>query len=390
MIRNSSIKILHIITRLDLGGSSTNTIDTVVRLGEKGYDVSLLVGKTNDPNGEIKAELKGEDVKYLFINELCREISPINDWKAFWRIYHLMRREKFTIVHTHSSKAGIVGRWAAKFAGAKIVIHTPHGHIFYGYFNFFITRMYVYIERITSLVTDRIITLTDIGKQEHVQLKVAHENKFQTIYSGIDLNKFKKGPLVAARVREEFSIKEEDVLLGTVARLDPIKGCEYLVDAMKFILQKYPNTKLILVGDGSERKTLEEKCRSYGIDKNVIFAGQRDDVSDILSALDIFILPSLNEGMGRVILEAMACEIPIVASRTGGIPELIEDSEHGLLVSPKDTESLECAIMFLISDKSRAQRMAKKAKKMVTEKFSVDKMVDDIESLYKVLISVKL
>jgi glycosyltransferase involved in cell wall biosynthesis len=382
------LKVLHIITRLDKGGSATGTLWAVARLDKSRYDTFLISGRTHDPDGEVAGFLKKYGIAYCFIDELQRELSLGWDIKAFFKLYFFIRKGKFDLVHTHSSKAGILGRWAAWLNGIRYIVHTPHGHIFYGYFGRGKTLFFIWIERLTALVTDKIITLTDLGIEEHMSFAIAPRRKFVTIPSGIDMDFFQQACDVSNK-KKELQIPPNLKIIGTVARLDPIKGMAYLIDAMHEVLQCFPQTVALLVGDGSERDALMDKARTMGIADKVIFLGFRKDVVQLLSIMDIFVLPSLNEGMGRVILEAMACRKPVIATRVGGVPELINDGGNGILVPPQNAKLLAEAIMGLLCDPQKAERIAINGYRSAGDKYSLSTMVQQIDELYQELLTYK-
>jgi glycosyltransferase involved in cell wall biosynthesis len=378
----NKIKVLHIITRLDPGGSATNTIETVDRLDPNQFDVFLISGRTVDPDRCIEQDLINRGLSYAFFPNLVREVHLWKDIQAFVELYRFIKTEHFDIVHTHSSKAGIVGRWAAKLAGVKTIVHTPHGHIFYGYFNKVVTTLFLWVERLTARITDKIITLTDRGKQEHIDLKVAAENKFITIYSGINVN-LTNPPDVS------LELPKDAFLFGTVARLDPIKGITYLIDAMNLVVKQYPQSYLLVVGEGSEKERLQKQCHQLGITQKVLFVGFQKAPDSYIKKMDVFVLPSLNEGMGRVILEAMLHAKPVIASRVGGVPELITDGQNGFLVPPANPRALADAMIKMI-EKPLLKEMGVESQAKINERFSLERMVKDIEALYITLISKKI
>lgn len=387
MITHNKIKVLHIITRLDPGGSSTNTIETVTRLNKEKYDAYLIYGLTDDPQQTIKYELKEKRINFTYIKELQRQINPWRDLIAFVKLFFFIKKHHFDIIHTHSSKAGILGRWAAYLAGVKFIVHTPHGHVFYGYFNKILTFIFILIERMTARITNKIITLTALGKEDHIRLKIAEADKFVPIYSGIDIEYFNKIRVDVKKLKQSLSIPLDSILFGSVARLEPIKGNEYLIEAFSEVIKKYPDISLLLIGDGPQRESLMQKAKELNLSDRIIFAGFREDISELLHIMDIFVLASLNEGMGRVILEAMAASKPVISTRVGGIPELIEEGKEGILIPPKDSKLLAEAMVELLTDKNKIKIFGKNGRKKVTEKFSLDIMVLHIEILYNSLIN---
>jgi len=380
------IKVLHIITRLDKGGSAENTFLNLVGLDKNIYDVTLMSGPVEEPTQDRRDEVEEYGIKHIFIPELVRNISLINDLKTILNIYRYLRKEKFDIVHTHTSKAGLLGRLAARLARIPIIIHTPHGHVFFGYFGLIKSNLFIFLEKLASRITDKIIALTNREKEDYISCKVTDEEKSVVICSGIELNKFKDLPLNEKQnLKKELGIPENSLIVGTLGRLVPVKGPEFLVEAAKHIISKYPDTFFVFTGDGYLRPDLKKKALNFGLKENIIFLGWRDDGAKILSLYDVFILPSLNEGMGRVLVEAMALGKPIVASRIGGIPDLVTHGKNGFLVPPKDPEELAKYIQILIEDREKREKMGLSGKKIAMH-FSAENMVEKIEKLYKELL----
>lgn len=383
------LKVLHIITRLDKGGSSENTSLTVSGLDKKRFDVTLIYGKTNDPDGQIKSALSNNEINYRIIPQLVRQVNPWSDLIAFLKLYAIMKKENFNIVHTHTSKAGILGRWAAKLAGVKVIIHTPHGHIFYGYFGPIRNKLFILLERLTARITDKIITLTQRGKDEHIKFKIAKADKFVPIYSGIELERFINSNYDPIPMRESLGISPNGPVIGTITRLEPVKGNIYFIEAISQVIKIFPTLKVIITGDGTQRKMIENRIEALSLTRNVILLGATNEIPKVLSALDIFVLPSLNEGMGRCLLEAMAISKPVVATSVGGIPEIVEDNVTGLLVPPKNSRKLAEAIIYLLANREKAVEMGQAARKRLNHNFSSKAMIDEISALYGILIENK-
>jgi len=377
------IKVLHIITRLDPGGSATNTIETVARLDPGRFEPFLISGRTKDMDGSIEDSLKNKNIQYVFFPDLQREIHPWKDLKVFIQLFHFIKTKNFDIVHTHSSKAGILGRWAAKCAGVPVVVHTPHGHIFYGYFSKFLTTIFIWIERLTARITDKIITLTNLGKEDHVAFKIGPPDKFVRIYSGIDVSPKHIHPDLKEHLKKQWVLHEKHFIFGSVGRLDPIKGTSYLIDAMALVVKYHPKTQLLLVGDGTQREKLQKQCAALGLLGSVKFTGFQKDPAPFIEIMDVFVLASLNEGMGRVILEAMVYGKPIIATKVGGIPELVEDGKNGILVAARDADALSRAMIKLIEHRELREKMSQQSKAIVGDHFDLVKMVKDIECVYE-------
>jgi glycosyltransferase involved in cell wall biosynthesis len=393
------IKVLHIITRLDKGGSAEHVLECCEYFEKKDdFEIILIYG------GETKLNL---DFKNYYVKFLQREIFPIKDIIAFFKILEIIIKEKPDIIHTHSSKAGIIGRWAAWLA-RKInyklkflrIIHTPHGHIFYGYYGKLRTLLFLLLERLTAKITDKLIALTEGEKNESLSFGVGKEQQWIVIPSGIDYNLELKVSckLHNSELKEKLGIPKNSIVIGTVARLEPIKGIRYLVDAAKIILSlpsscPLPSIYFLIVGDGSERKFLEEKGEKLGLKDKFIFTGMREDVAELMSIMDIYVQPSVNEGMGKTIVLAELLGKPVVATNVQGIPSVVIDNETGILVPPKNSQKLAKAIVKLINDKNLRTKMGENAKKWVYKivdgypQFSQQRMLFLLENLYKMLVS---
>jgi glycosyltransferase involved in cell wall biosynthesis len=389
------VKVLHVITRFDKGGAAENTLLTTLGLDKNKYEVVLIKGlslesemsaeeRTSLDEGLKQAELIGIGV--ITVPSLVRRINPVIDLQALFRLYRLFLQEKPAIVHTHTSKAGILGRWASFFARVPIVVHTPHGHIFYGYHEKVKTKVFILIEKVTAIITDRIIALTKREKEDHIQFNISKPYKFTVIHSGVNLEDFSKSFDNNKELKKELGIPITDSIVGTVGRLVEIKGHRYLLDAARLVLNKMPNTTFLLIGDGYLMTELISHTYALGIENKVIFAGWRSDVPQLINTFDIFVLPSLNEGMGRVLVEAMAMGKPIVASDIGGIPDLVKDGANGILFSPRDVDAMAKGILKLLLDRELRRKMGNEGKKLAYPAYDTSVMVRKIEGLYEKLL----
>lgn len=374
------IKVLHIITRLDAGGSAINTLETVRRLNAERFDVSLIAGHTADPDGATQQYLARHGLKCVFMPSLRRNIHPFFDMKAFLDLRTHIRRGKVDIVHTHTSKAGVLGRWAAQSAGARFIVHTPHGHVFYGYFSNFLTGLFIAVERFTAPLTDRLIELTARGVAEHIHLGIGKPDQWTVIPSGIDMAIFCPSPEARKRVRAELAFLSAEVVAMAVGRLERVKGHSVLLEAMALLPDD--GLRLVLVGEGSERPFLQEQVSRLGLGDRVTFTGARTDVAALLNSADIAIMPSLNEGMGRSALEAMACGKPVIASRTGGVPDLVREGKEGFLVPPGNAAALAQALRSLAQDPNLRAAMGQQARTRANQEFSIETMITKIEAVY--------
>ena len=387
------IRVLHIITRLDMGGSAQNTLLSCLRLDPALYSVTLVKGSTVESNmtrEEVQrleqrlASAREQGVRVITIPTLVRRISPAKDLGAFVSICRYIFALRPDIIHTHTSKAGLLGRVAAWLTRVPIVVHTPHGHVFYGHFGPGLSRIFLQVERMLGCITNHLIALTPGEAEDYVDLGVMPPHKISVVPSGIDLRRFAGARVDRLSKRRELGVPPAALAVGFVGWLLPIKGLSFLVRAMPGILARHPESFLVLVGKGDDEAKLRSLADSLGLNGRVLFLGWRPDVEEILPCLDLLVLPSLNEGMGRVLVEAMAAGVPIVASHTGGVPDLVWDGQNGLLVPPADSEALERAISQLFRDEPRRRRMGAKGKEICSQ-YSVESMVNQISDLYALL-----
>jgi glycosyltransferase involved in cell wall biosynthesis len=382
-------KILHLITRLDMGGSAQNTLLTCHNLSRQ-YEMIMVCGLSQESNmtaPEREAvdkqieDARRNGVRVIRIPSLVRRISPLNDVRALYDIVRLIKAETPDVVHTHTSKAGILGRLAARIAKVPTVVHTPHGHVFYGHFDPLISRIFLWIEKLFAPLTDRVVTLTAGENRDYLELNVYPREKLVKIHSGVDIEKFKQVPDSAVEKKRSLGLGQDGLVVGFIGWLMPIKGPMHLLRAMATVWQDHDDTNLVLIGKGDLDVALRAEAMKMSANGRVNFLGWRSDIDAIMPLLDILVLPSLNEGMGRVLVEAMAAGKPIVASNVGGIPDLVQHEYNGLLVPPADEKALAAAIMQLINNPEKAKLMGQRGRERCHQ-FSVEAMTEKIDRLY--------
>jgi len=335
--------------------------------------------------GEVqRARMAG--VTVISLPSLVRRLDPFQDFLAFFSILKTLVKEQPHIVHTHSSKAGLLGRWAAKLTCTPIIVHTPHGHVFYGHFNRLASRIFLLLEKVTSFITDIIVALTETERNDYISFSVCKPEKIVTIHSGVDIEQYTGAKVNIEKKKVSLELEPGGLVVGAVGWLLPIKGPMYLLKAMERIWEDLPDVRLVFVGKGALEKQLRAEAFQAGVSQKVSFLGWRGDVPDIMQILDVVVLPSLNEGMGRVLVEAMAAGKPIVASSVGGILDLVKDGKNGLLVEPGDVDGLYFAIKKLLTDRKMRHNMGQRGKVMAKE-FSMETMIEKIEVLYVSLLN---
>ena len=389
------LKVVHIITRLDMGGSAQNTLKTCIGLAGDQYKIVLVSGASRESNmTEAESDAVGfgldlaatQGVSVEVVPALIRRIDPVMDTLALVGLMRLIRKEKPHIIHTHTSKAGILGRMAARLSGVPIIVHTPHGHVFYGHFSKILSKVFLIIERVFDIITDCTIALTTGERDDYLNKHVSKSDKLQIIHSGVDVVKFMAPLNGENKKRASLGLVPAVQVVGTAGWLLPIKGPVYLFKAMLEVWKAHPEIKLVFVGKGELEVNLKKMAKDLGVNEKIRFLGWRNNVQEILPLFDIFVLPSLNEGMGRVIVEALAAGKPVVASNTGGIPDLVKNGETGYLVEPRDVSGLAQAINKLI-EKPSLRRSMGMAGQQRSHLFSEELMIKKIDELYQELLT---
>jgi glycosyltransferase involved in cell wall biosynthesis len=332
------------------------------------------------PGGELVSKLAPAGIPCITLPQLRRELHPWHDARAFGKLYRLLRRERFDLVHAHSTKAGLLGRWAARLAGVPAILFTAHGWAFTEGRSAFQRRLLATLERWTSRVTHQIICVSEHDRQLALRFGVARSTQLRLIHNGLDETSFFiKGADESRGGVTPLRPKGEGPILTFVGRLARPKEPLLLLDA----LQRLPRGRLIVVGDGPLRPSLEEQIQLKGLTDRVKMMGRRPDVSEILAASDIFVFVSRWEGLPLVIIEAMLAGLPVVATRVGGVAELVEDGVTGFLVPPGDAAALSQALEKLLDDEARRLAMGQAGRERALQRFTLERMLTQYRALYR-------
>lgn len=375
------INILFIITKLELGGAQKQLLSLIERLDREKYNIALFTAKRGLLLGDA---LRIKGIKIRQSPFLGRPINPIKDFIAFLELYAFILRNKIDIVHTHSSKAGILGRVAAGLAKVKVIVHTVHGWSFNDCQPFYIRRFFIRLERICAKFTDKIIVVSDCDKQRGLKNRIGREDKYEIVFYGINEQDF---DLKDDSLKHELGIKDNEITVTMVSCLKPQKSPVDFVRLAYLVQQKLSNVKFILVGDGVLRPKIEGLIDKLNLKKQVILLGWRRDIGRILSITDIFVLTSLWEGFPVSVLEAASAGIPVVATDTGGIKEVIEDGRTGYLVSRRNINAMGARLGFLLRDRDARINMGQMTKARLDGEFKIENMVNKHVQLYADLAS---
>lgn len=338
-------KVTLVITRLDRGGSAELTQQLAAGLTKRGFQVLLISGKTIEPLWDPLQYAQANGFSIQFVESLIRPLQPFKDFQAFLQLVAIFRTFRPDILHTNSSKAGILGRLAGHYCRIPKIFHSPHGHIFYGYYSQIISRVFILLEKLAAHYTTKIFNLTEAGRQDHIAMRVARPEKFVVSSCGVDLHPFYDNPS-----RNISNPPNNSLAIIWIGRLVPIKNLQMLLNALVNLKQSNLKLEVTIVGDGELRSASEEFVAKQHLE-NVQFLGYRHDIPGLLARHDLFVLTSLNEGFGRVLVEAMACGLVIVATRVGGVPEVIQHQKNGLLVESRNHRELADSIQYLFENR---------------------------------------
>ena len=379
----SKVRVLRVITRLNVGGPAHHVLLLTQRLGEP-FETLLVSGQ--EPPGEARATewIAQYGVPVTYLPTLGREVQPWRDWRSVWALWRLMRSYKPHIVHTHTAKAGAVGRLAAWLAGVPLRIHTFHGHSFEGYFAPWRHWLYRQIERLLARLSHRIVVISERQRRDIVErFRIAPAEKVTVIPLGFPLERLDRYDPQAVKALREAWGGNERVLLGWIGRMVPIKRVDKLLGAVAEMQDPPRPFRLVLVGDGPEKPRWEALARQLGLSEKVVWAGLRWDIPEVLRALDALVLVSDNEGTPVTLIEALACGVPVASTPVGGVPDLLAEGEYGYLLQEPLAESLRLFIAQLPQARTKAQ----KAQPFIRSYYSEERLIKDIRALYRQLLS---
>jgi glycosyltransferase involved in cell wall biosynthesis len=378
------MKVCHVITRLIVGGAQENTVATCIGLRRLGHDVDLVVGPETGPEGSLYKEARLAGVPVILVKELRRTPNPLYDVIACAALRRLFVENNYEIVHTHSGKAGFIGRLAARAAHVPVIVHTIHGPSFYDYQNPIGNWLFRWAEQLAGAWTTQFVSVADAMTKQYLAAGISTSDKYVTIYSGMKIEAFLNAEREVA-LRESLGIAPGDLVVGKIARLFRLKGHEFLFDAAPRIVAAIPNVKFLLVGDGIFRKRFERLVDKLGLRNKFVFAGlvAPAEIPRYVALMDVLVHLSLREGLPRTLPQALACGKPVVAFDVDGAREICLDGETGFLLRAGDVNGLATAVIRLLQDKDLTHRMGERGRGLVRERFSDDRMVHQLDELYR-------
>jgi glycosyltransferase involved in cell wall biosynthesis len=380
------IRILRIIARLNVGGPAIHVALLTEKLGQPHYESTLVCGTIDPGEGDMQYYAEQHGVQPIIIPELGRSLNPVRDLVTLWKVYQLIRELKPDVVHTHTAKAGFVGRIAARLAGVPVIVHTFHGHFFQGYFNWLTTRFFIFLERMTARMSDTVITLTEGLRRELADVyRIARKSRITVLPLGLDLEVFAQTPRKSGAFRQAWNIPADVPLIGIVGRLAVVKNHALFLEAAARVRAQLPQARFAIIGDGETRPQVEAQVDALGLRDVVTITGWQRDLAPIYGDLDLLVISSIAEGTPVTVIEALAAGCPVVATKVGGLPDLLDHGQLGKLVPSQDADALAQAIV----ETNNAPPDGLRAQALMLDRYGIDRLVRDLDSLYRGMLAKK-
>ncbi len=378
------MRICQIITRLIVGGAQENTLLTCEGLHQRGHDVLLLAGPETGPEGSLHDRASGGGYAFELVDSLRRQVSPIRDRACRTELVQRLRAWRPDVVHTHSSKAGVVGRFAARDARVPLILHTVHGMSFNRTQSALQRRLFAAVERRCATFTDRIISVADAMTEQCLAARVGLPEQFCTIYSGIEVDPFDPGRYDAQAVRRDWDLDGDVIIVGTIARLFANKGYEQLMAAMRLAVARDDRLRFVWVGGGAWQERYEAELRLTGLAERVVITGLVPpvEIPRLIAGMDMLVHASQWEGLPRAVVQALLMARPAISFDIDGAPEVIIPDQTGELVPFNDVQALADAIVRLANDPDRRARYGQAGRQQCLDRFDHHRMVNQIEAVY--------
>jgi glycosyltransferase involved in cell wall biosynthesis len=379
------MKIVHIITRLIVGGAQENTLLSCEGQHDLGHEVTLITGPPLGPEGSLMERAMKYGYRAEVIDDMRRAILPLKDWRVYRGLIRRLKELQPDVVHTHSSKAGIIGRWAAHRAGVPRIVHTIHGLAFTASTRGWVNEVYKVLERKTAPITHRIVCVADAMREQSLAADIGTREQYVTVYSGMETGHFLNPPVPRDEVRRQLGLKDDDVAVGTIARLFELKGHDDLLDVAPRICAEFPALKFLWVGDGILRGKFETRIAEMKLQDRFILTGLVPParIPELVNAMDILVHPSRREGLARALPQASLAGIPNITYDIDGNKEAVFDGETGFVIAPFDKEGAARAIETLMRDPALRTQMGAKGREFALSRFDAKVMVDALERVYE-------
>lgn len=380
------MRVLHVITRLIVGGAQENTVASVLGLIHRpGLEVGLLSGPTEGPEGSLEPTVRSIPGLLTVVPSLIRPVHPPSDARALISLTRIFRSQQPGIVHTHSGKAGLLGRLAARVAKVPLILHTIHGPSFGPFQGPLANLAFRTAERLAARCTDHFVVVAQAMARQYLAAGIGHPGQYTRILSGFDLDPFLSAGKDREPTRARLGFGPEDLVVGTIARLVPLKGHEELLEAAPQLVRDNPRLRFLLVGDGPLRAALESVIASRGLQRHVVFTGlvPPSEIPALVGSMDVLVHLSRREGLPRALPQALAAGRPVVAYDCDGANEVCLNGRTGYLIQPGNVSALRERLRLLARDPGLRDQLGRQGREMVREAFPVSRMVDDLDNLYR-------
>jgi len=381
------MRIVHVITRLIVGGAQENTLLSCQGQHELGHDVTLITGPALGPEGSLMDAARAGGYRIIELDDMRRAILPRLDWRVYRQLSGLFQSIRPDIVHTHSSKAGIIGRWAAHKAKMPTIVHTIHGLAFTASKWRLVNSFYRFLEKRTAPMTDRIVCVADAMREQSLAAGIGRRGQYATIYSGMKTEPFVSPPVAREEVRRELGIEPEHLVVGTIARLFELKGHDDLLEIAPELCAKVPRLRFLWIGDGLLKEPFERRMRQMGLRDRFILTGlvPPEKVPELTGAMDILVHPSRREGLARALPQGALAGKPTITYDIDGNREGVVDGDTGYVLPPFDRRKLMEAIMELAENDELRLKMGEAGRQFALGRFDTKVMVFELEKLYQEL-----
>lgn len=376
------IPVIHLITRLIVGGAQENTLYTAALLDPVRYEVRVISGAQTGREGSLIAEARQNGILVTILPELVRQISPLKDLLALIKLYQQLRREPCQVLHTHSSKAGILGRLAAHLARTPVIIHTVHGWSFHDYMSPWLRQTYILLERWMARYSQALVAVSQKDIDKGLQAGIGRPEQYHLIRSAIPIAQFDASLFDRSKLRQALGIPEQAVVVGFVGRFSPQKNPLDWVRVAKQVSQNKNNVFFLMVGDGPMRTQVEEQLKRAGISDRTVLTGLRRDIPALLTCMDIFVHTSLWEGLPRAILQALCMGLPVLAYAADGVQEIIQNGESGYLFQPGEISEMAEVCVTLMDHPELSKALGQRGRERVIQEFDLKSMIAEISALY--------
>lgn len=379
------MRIVHVITRLIIGGAQENTLLSCEGQHDRGHDVTLLAGPAIGPEGSLMQRAAGHGYRVETIDEMRRSILPVKDFRTYRRLVQRLRDLRPDVVHTHSSKAGIIGRWAADRAKTPVIVHTIHGLAFTASTSRMVNSVYRQLERSTAPLTTRIVCVADAMREQSLAAGIGTPEQYVTVYSGMRTGPFVNPPTPREETRRRLGLEDHHVAVGTIARLFHLKGHDDLLDVAPALCAEFPQLRFLWVGDGLLRETFERRIAEMDLKNRFILTGlvPPEKVPELTAAMDVLVHPSRREGLARALPQGSLAGCPVVTYDIDGNREALIDEQTGFLLPAFDRRKLAQALRVLVSDPALRRRMGQAGRRFALSRFDADAMIDALDRVYR-------